>query len=265
MVVTGSTFSGNAASGSGGAIAAGDGTTTSLRSTTISRNIGSGGGLAVLGTGTATMRNTILAGNSDGMNDAFFSEWFCEGNDGIASEGYNLLPTAIFGCSVAPAVGDQSVADPGLGPLAFNGGPTPTHALVAGSPALARGNPATPGTGVACPASDQRGVPRSLGGRCDVGAYERVLCQGRLVNVVGTTGADELAGTTAADGILGLGGNDVLSGGGGGDGLCAGDGNDQLRGEAGNDSLDGGAGTDTCDGGTQTDQAVRCETLVSVP
>ena len=61
---------------------------------------------------------------------------------------------------------------------ALNGnliGPTQTHALLAGSPAVERGNPATPGSGGnACEATDQRGVSRTqaLAGPCDIGAYE---------------------------------------------------------------------------------------------
>ena len=136
-----------------------------------------------------------------------------------------------------------------------------TIALPPGSPAIDHGGTSANG----CPATDQRGVPRSLGGRCDVGAYERVSCHGKVVNRVGTAGADLLVGTAAVDGILGLGGNDVVRGGAGGDGLCGGEGNDSLSGEAGPDFLDGGGGTDTCNGGTESDQAVSCETKLSIP
>ena len=211
------------------------------------------------------LRNTILAGNFDATTDPEYDDWFCEGGSGVVSQGYNLLPS-IPDCPVAAAVGDQTVADPALGLLANNGGKSLTHALLSNSPAINTGNPATPGSGsAACPATDQRGVPRSLGGRCDKGAYERVSCQGKLVNRVGTGGADTLIGTSGADGILGLGGNDVLFGRAGGDGLCGGDGDDQLAGEAGPDLLDGGVGTDACDGGTEPDQAVGCETVASIP
>ena len=53
-------------------------------------------------------------------------------------------------------------ADPGLLPLAENGGLTQTMALTSDSPAL--------DVGGECPEADQRGMPRS--GACDAGAYE---------------------------------------------------------------------------------------------
>ena len=192
-----------------------------------------------------------------------FRDWSCDG--GVVSQGYNLY-SSTAGCAVAPAAGDQTAADPGLALLANQGGPTLTHALLASSPAINSGHPGAPGSGGnACAATDQRGVPRSLGGRCDKGAYERVTCHGKLVNRVGTGGAETLIGTPSADGILALGGNDVLFGRAGGDGLCGNSGNDSLSGEAGPDFLDGGAGTDTCNGGTEADQGVGCETISSIP
>ena len=53
-----------------------------------------------------------------------------------------------------------------LGPLADNGGPTPTHALLYGSPAINAGGPTSP------LATDQRGFDRIFRGRVDFGAYE---------------------------------------------------------------------------------------------
>ncbi|MGB5413308.1 MAG: choice-of-anchor Q domain-containing protein, partial [Polyangiales bacterium] len=65
------------------------------------------------------------------------------------------------------------VPDPMLGPLADNGGPTETHALEEGSPAINQipaadcvdeeGEPLT---------TDQRGLARPQGDSCDVGAFE---------------------------------------------------------------------------------------------
>ncbi len=52
-----------------------------------------------------------------------------------------------------------------ISPLANNGGPTLTHALPPGSPAINAG-------GKGCVLTDQRGVLRPYGGRCDLGAFE---------------------------------------------------------------------------------------------
>jgi hypothetical protein len=64
--------------------------------------------------------------------------------------------------------------NPLLGPLAFNGGPTATHALLTGSPAIDAGSNClgigNPGTLVLV---DQRNISRPQGPACDLGAYER--------------------------------------------------------------------------------------------
>ena len=57
--------------------------------------------------------------------------------------------------------------DPRLGPLALNGGPTRTRALLPGSPAI----DAASSSG--CPQRDQRGIARPQGPACDIGSYER--------------------------------------------------------------------------------------------
>ncbi|MBZ0252300.1 MAG: hypothetical protein K8I02_03080, partial [Candidatus Methylomirabilis sp.] len=90
---------------------------------------------------------------------------------GIASLGHNVARGVSCGFTGA---GDRQGVDPKLGPLAANGGPTLTHALLAGSPAIDGGDPAF------CPVADQRGEARA-DGRCDVGAYEYkkpTLCGG---------------------------------------------------------------------------------------
>ena len=57
--------------------------------------------------------------------------------------------------------------NPRIEPLENNGGPTKTHALRLGSPAINRG------TLNGCPARDQRGVRRPQGRTCDIGSFER--------------------------------------------------------------------------------------------
>ena len=66
---------------------------------------------------------------------------------------------------IVPGVGLGAI----LAPLANNGGPTKTHALPAGSPAIDAIPPFDPG----CTGTDQRGVARPRGAGCDIGAFER--------------------------------------------------------------------------------------------
>lgn len=88
------------------------------------------------------------------------------------SLGYNLIHEAA-GCTLT---GDTSGLitgqDPLLAPLADNGGPTRTHALLPRSPAIDAGSPDCPP-----PAADQRGVQRPFGLACDIGAYEAEILQ----------------------------------------------------------------------------------------
>ena len=96
----------------------------------------------------------------------------------FSSIGYNLIGTGnATGEFVEP--GDQTgVANPMLGRWPTIGGPTMTHALLAGSPAIDAGDPAI---GFNSAEFDQRGYPfvRVFDGdgdataRIDIGAYER--------------------------------------------------------------------------------------------
>jgi len=105
-----------------------------------------------------TIRNTLIANSSSDSN--------CEAS--IVSKGYNMDSDGTCGLK---AHGDLSKINPKLGLLKDNGGPTLTHALLPGSPAIDAGNPAgcTDHKGVVISA-DQRGHARI--GRCDIGAFE---------------------------------------------------------------------------------------------
>ena len=86
----------------------------------------------------------------------------------ITSDGYNLSSDDGGGFLIGP--GDQINTDPMLGPLQDNGGPTLTHALLPGSPAIDAGDPSfTPP-----PFYDQRGpgFDRVVNGRIDIGSFE---------------------------------------------------------------------------------------------
>ncbi len=89
------------------------------------------------------------------------------GGDGTATWGVAACSTAVNTLIVSntPA-GNDTFAEPKLGPLADNGGPTLTMALLPGSPAIDAGN-----TSLA-PATDQRGFPRPAGPAADIGAFE---------------------------------------------------------------------------------------------
>src|SRR5207244_2850100 len=86
----------------------------------------------------------------------------------VISHGYNL--SSDNGGGFLTATGDQINTDPLLGPLANNGGPTFTHALLPGSPAIDAGDP----TFTPPPLFDQRGpcFARVVNGRIDIGAFE---------------------------------------------------------------------------------------------
>jgi parallel beta-helix repeat protein len=164
------TISGNQAlTGQGGGIWNSGSGSLVLRNCTVSENTASSGGGVAVGAGSVELANTIVAANTaaDGVD--------CQGPS--TSLGFNLIGNAT-GCDLAASQGDlvgsaESPVDPMLGPLQGNGGPTLTHALLFGSPAIEAGSPATPGSGgSACESSDQRGVARPQGARCDIGAYE---------------------------------------------------------------------------------------------
>lgn len=276
MELGGVTISGNRAVTDGGGIDNAGGGTATLNNVTIANNRadsdgnggGDGGGIKIF-SGTVTVRNTILGGNTDPVGTSYPD---CSGT--LTSDGYNIIQSTA-GCTVdGDTTGNKTGVDPKVGQLRDNGGPTPTHMLRPGSPAIDSGQPGRPLPVGRCDELDQRGIDRTLGGRCDVGAIERVKCFGRPVKVVGSLGRDRIVGTGAADAVLALDGRDVVRVRGGKDRVCAGEGRDRvfggrggdkLRGEAGGDLLDGQRGTDLCVGGGGRDRARHCERTREIP
>jgi hypothetical protein len=159
----------NAANGGGGGIYNINGTTT-LKNSTIAGNTSAlsyGGGIysdLAGGGGTVNLQNTIVAGNTGYFTQDVYGD--------ITSLGYNVIGDAT-NSGFTPATGDLTNVDPLLGPLQVNGGPTLTHALLPGSPAIDAGNPAGCSDQDGNPlTTDQRGVARPQGARCDIGAFE---------------------------------------------------------------------------------------------
>lgn len=157
VTITNSTVSGNTASVVGGGIQIHESTVT-ITNSTISDNTALEASAINNNQGHVTLKNSIIADN----NGPGF------GGDPPEPGIYNLTD---FEMHIA-VVGFTQVDDMKLGALADNGGPTYTHALLSGSPAIDAGSNSF------CPDTDQRGVTRPRDGdedgsaQCDVGAYE---------------------------------------------------------------------------------------------
>jgi cysteine-rich repeat protein len=168
-LLSNTTISGNRATRNAGGIQGDSGT---IASSTITGNVadsdgdGVGEGGGIVATSNLGVRNSIVAGNIDRGGEP----GDCAGE--LLSEGYNLIESS--SCAITgDSTGNIFNANPLLGPLQSNGGPTRTHALLAGSPAINAGNPAgCLDTAGAVLTVDQRGVSRPQFGRCDIGAFE---------------------------------------------------------------------------------------------
>ena len=172
--IVNSTISGNHAIFGDGIFV--DGGTLTFSNSTIADNIEADGGETVV------FRNTIVARCSNNLGDGFTT----------VADDYNL--DASDTCNMSGT--DLRGVDPLLGPLADNGGPTQTRMPQPGSPASDAGNPGVAGSGgLACEATDQRGVARPVGPRCDIGAFEG-LQTGSTSTTTSTTTTTTTTSTT---------------------------------------------------------------------
>ena len=162
--ITNCTISGNKARSMGGGIY-NTGTVTLLFSTVTQNQAPSGGGVYGFN---VIIRNTIIASNlptANGINP--------DVSGTFTSYGYNLIGDSTgstgFSEGLADIVGtsDRPI-DPRLAPLDFYGGSTQTFALRPDSPAI----DADPTVLLSDPTTDQRGFPRVVNGRADLGAFE---------------------------------------------------------------------------------------------
>jgi len=183
LTLTNSTVSSNDADRDGGGLE--NSGSLTIANSTVSRNSSRFGG-GVLNKGTLTLANTLITGNSASLVGSEVYNYTSEFYSGsTSSSGFNLfghdgmagvdgLASGAPGASdLVPAVPLSAILAPAL---AANGGPTRTHALVIGSPAI----DAVPAASCATTA-DQRGVMRPQDGDedtladCDIGAFELQL------------------------------------------------------------------------------------------
>ncbi len=212
-----STVSGNIANGlgAGGGIYnfSGNGNSTlEIVNSTIANNSGLNGagisteaGSVMVGPANAmtTLRNNIIAGNTPNNLQV---GTFNGGTATVASNGFNLSNN--FNGIVPLLPTDITTATPLFGPLLRNGGETPTHVLLAGSPALDAGN----SSGIT---TDQRGLPRAINtpgvpdvsDGSDIGAVEM---QSLIVSTVTDSGAGSLRQAILDANANGAGQDDII-------------------------------------------------------
>jgi hypothetical protein len=204
LTVTGTRISGNTTGGGtlglGGGISSGTGAVVTVANSTVSGNaadVGGGVSNALSGSGQTSLVNLTMNGNIATTAEAIDSgvsvtttvrasivdngSGACDGP--IISAGFNLDRGS--SCNFAPPLDLENVIGSIIGPLIDNGGPTPTHALPLGSPALdlipvaeCNDDDLLPPAGVQAVTEDQRGYPRPFpaGGACDAGSYELFAC-----------------------------------------------------------------------------------------
>lgn len=188
VYIFGSTISDNLAGSFAALVCEGPaGTTASIINSTISGNVASnrfsgvytqipltlsnstiafnqdrfGGGALYTQASTLTLQSSIIADNIRGSASGSVPDDLYTGNSATITGANNLITSSNHALPL-----DTITGCPRLGPLADNGGPTLTHALLHTSPAIDTGN-TTSGTTV-----DQRGDPRPFGAAADIGAYE---------------------------------------------------------------------------------------------
>jgi hypothetical protein len=187
LTIANSTLSGNSASLGGGVRSSGAGNPlypgmlTITNSTISSNSAGEGGGLRLSSYSAQRFKSTIVALNTSTNSPDVKGE--------LTSDGFNLIGNNSGTNVLSPQASDQigtpaAPIDPLLGPLQDNGGPTFTHALLLGSPAIDKGD--SSGT-----TTDQRGFGRRKdipalsnatgGDGADIGAVESAFA--KLANI----------------------------------------------------------------------------------
>ena len=188
-IIENTTISANAALGNsganyhyGGGMAMGASSIVEVLNSTITDNTTKnlGGGISVTDNSSMTLVNTIISGNNaenngdeiylrdDGSAIDPMSRNNLIGNSSKTTseslDGASLTELGVGSINASSDSNSSSSLRSILQPLRNNGGPTRTHALTPGSPAINAGNNSQ------CPTVDQRGFQHV--GVCDIGSYE---------------------------------------------------------------------------------------------
>ncbi|MGF1480959.1 MAG: FG-GAP-like repeat-containing protein [Cyanophyceae cyanobacterium] len=197
IFITNSTISGNSTNTSGGGIFnyyteynPQSGQKTTVSNSTITGNVadangdggGDGGGLYTVRPNRLYLSNSIVAGNFDTPGNSGSGEKRPDVLGPVSAGRNNLIGDAAGAAGTIGTGSDLTNVNPRLGPLADNGGPTQTHALLPDSPAINAGN----NNFIAADSNDidnddnttepiavdQRGRQRIAGSSVDIGAVE---------------------------------------------------------------------------------------------
>jgi len=173
--ISNSTFFGNTASNQGGAII-NSGTMTLVNNTFSANTSPLGAGVYNNASATLNMTNNILANSITG------TDCYNNGGDTIATNVSNLIETN--GATGHMCGTPTYSADPALDTaLASNGGSTQTLALFSQSLAIDAGDAAACADINTVNGLDQRGIARTAGSGCDLGAFEAVTQNGTALRV----------------------------------------------------------------------------------
>ncbi|QDV83430.1 Calx-beta domain-containing protein [Planctomycetes bacterium TBK1r] len=192
--VINSTISGNTTNGEGGGISVGEGNLNLTHSTVTANTAPAGFGSGIANDTRSSGRiarsfinSSIVAGNTNSDIDSINGS-----PASVVSQNFNLIGTGNVSSNFNMSSDTNGVVAPGLDILADNGGPTPTHALLAGSPAIDGGDT------FSAEAFDQRGTgfPRLVGSNVDIGSFEASLASTFLIAAVDAVKTEGNSGTT---------------------------------------------------------------------